>query len=374
MSKPTALGCYIFQGSFSLGVEPYFNILATLEDGTFGEATTRLNFDHEIHNVVEDWPLTYYRDKINFMYANPPCAPFSPMGGGMKGTDAWRTDDRISCWKNLIEAALVVQPDVFVGESVPKLYTNGWELVKAYTKDLIEAGYPRIYYVLHDIKFMGAPQQRRRFFFVASKYGLQWPVPNHPQVTFNDALESLEDPGPYKMLYDEFAEMYHIVPPGGGVRELFFEYYGGEDKVKEMGLRKPRFVLHKVNPELPTGTIFGHTVLSHPTEPRYLGVRELGRLMGYPDDYKWSQDFTYDPDNLGPYHSQLAKNGSEMVKAVTSFAGRYAAKTAADGIANKNKVIGRPIVTEIKRWAGNTRVINYEMDAQDTDRTEDVLG
>ena len=52
-NKLNALGCYIFQGSFTLGVAPYFNVLATLEDGDFGEVTTKLNWDHPIHNVKE---------------------------------------------------------------------------------------------------------------------------------------------------------------------------------------------------------------------------------------------------------------------------------------------------------------------------------
>ncbi len=376
MGRLTALGCYIFQGSFSLGVQKYFDILATLENGEFGEATTRLNFDHEIHNVQEEWPIKRYAGKVDLMYGNPPCAPFSPMGSGMKGKDGWRTDARIQCWTNLVEAAIEIQPKVFVGESVPKFYTNGFELVSSYAKDLVAAGYPRIYVVLHDIKFMGAAQQRRRVFLVASKYDLQWTVPNTPMVTLRQALASLDGPGPYKELYDEFVEMYHTVPPGGGLKKAFDEFYTPEF-VEEHGLRKPRFVAHKANWDAPTGTVFGHTVLTHPDEARYFGVAELSRMMGYPDGYKWAQEPDFDMNDKKKLHGALARQGSEMVKAVTSFAAEYAAKTVADAIHSSRapwSMRATPRVMEIKRWASNTRVINYDMVAEDRDISEEVLG
>ena len=41
-----------------------------------------------------------YKNKIDFVYCNPPCAPWSNLGGAQKGAGAWRDDPRIKCWRD----------------------------------------------------------------------------------------------------------------------------------------------------------------------------------------------------------------------------------------------------------------------------------
>lgn len=360
MSRPTAVGCYIFQGGFTVGVAERFKVLAHLEDGDFGVNTFQHNFPRvPVHTVVGDWPLAELAGKVDLLYGNPPCAPFSPVGGTIskaaKARGGWRGDPRLKCWDNLVSAALVIRPKVFVGESVPRFYSAGWELAGAYARRFVDADY-EVTFVLHDIKFMGAGQQRRRVFLVAHKVALQFPTPNKQPATLQQVLEGLEDPGPYSVPSDEIVEVLPHLPYRGSLRTLFMDSYGHIPlrNWKGMGLHRPRFTAHRVAFDRPTGTVFGD-VMVHPKEARYLGVKEYARLMGYPDGYWW--DLERPGDAIG-----------EMVKAVTPYAARYISRVAKAGLtAGKRAKRGR--VTEVKIWASSQRVDDFKLVRSDTDIT-----
>ena len=355
-----AVGCFIFQGSFTVGVAKRFKVIAHLEDGDFGVATFKLNFpDVPVHTVVEDWPLGELAGKVDLLYGNPPCAPFSPIGATIsskkKGIGQWRADDRIKCWHNLMLAVATIKPMVFVGESVPRFYTAGWELSGKYAKHLLSMGY-MVYIVLHDIKFMGAAQQRRRVFLVGSKVKLDWPVPGHKPVTVRDAIGDLNDPGEYMVPRDEIVEILPYMPTDNkSLVNLYDKAYGHmtREEQKKQGLHRPRFVEGRSTFDRQIGTVFGNTML-HPEEVRYLGLRELMRLMGYPDDYRWS-------GNLG-------EAIGEMVKAVTPFAGRYAANVVADGL-KLDRRVRKPKVIEVVRWAKSSRILDMKVVPSETDIT-----
>ena len=353
-----AVGCFIFQGSFTVGVAERFKVIAHLEDGDFGVATFKLNFpDVPVHTVVEDWPLDELVGKVDLLYGNPPCAPFSPVGSTIsksrKDSGQWRGDPRLKCWDNLIRVTEVIRPAVFVGESVPRFYTAGWELSSSYAKRFLKLGYD-VNFVLHDVKFLGGPQQRRRVFLVATKVKLDWYIPDLRIRTFRDAVAGLDDPGPYQEPYDEVAEMLHTLPQGEGLTGAFDKFYPRTFQRKHK-LHHPRFAEHRIRMDSPTGTVFGNVFL-HPTEPRFLGIREYQRLMGYPDGYRWS-------------HTNIGRVMNEMVKAVTPFAARYAAHVVASGLTLNRKVRRPNKVIEVVRWAKSTRVVDHKMVPSETDIT-----
>ena len=297
-----------------------------------------------------------FRRKTHLLYGNPPCAPFSPIGGAISKKEGWRGDPRLECWDNLIDVVEVVQPRVFVGESVPRFYTAGWPLLQSYARRLLKGGY-QVYVVQHDIKFLGAAQQRRRVFLIGSRYDLTFPTPTFPRRDLSDALSEVDDPGVSGSMYDEVAECLHVMPQGMGLKDFFFEYYGGEEHVRELGLHRPRFVEGRLRLNEPTGTVFGNTMI-HPTEDRYLGINEYLNLLGYPPEYKWAAD-------------DVGGIMGEAVKAVTSFAARYVAQVVKAGI-ERGKVIRNPRAIEVKRWSTSTRRISYDLTVEDTDITDRV--
>jgi site-specific DNA-cytosine methylase len=97
-----ALGAYIFAGGFALGVKKHFDILAHFEmkPGVY-KKTFQANFpDVEYYEGEENWPKDKFKNKVDFVYCNPPCAPWSNLGSTQKGAMAWKDDPRIACWRN----------------------------------------------------------------------------------------------------------------------------------------------------------------------------------------------------------------------------------------------------------------------------------
>ncbi len=82
-----AIGSHIFAGGFTIGVKKHFNVLAHFEGDGYGADTFSLNYP-EIPVFVgpENWPTGDYKD-VDFIYGNPPCAPWSTLGSGNKGAD-----------------------------------------------------------------------------------------------------------------------------------------------------------------------------------------------------------------------------------------------------------------------------------------------
>ena len=78
-----AVGCYIFGGGFSLGVRRKMDVICHLEgDDGYGVASVRRNQpDVPIFFGPSRWPIAELRAIApDFVYANPPCAAWSPIG------------------------------------------------------------------------------------------------------------------------------------------------------------------------------------------------------------------------------------------------------------------------------------------------------
>lgn len=286
-----AIGIYIFAGGFTQGVKNHFKVLGHFEDKPYpGTETSLLNFpDIPIYfRNKEPWPLEKFRG-IDLIYCNPPCAIFSPIGiSTTRGPDAWKEDDRLNCWLRCYQA-LDYEPKILAIESVPQALTRGREFIDSLALDAVNRGY-RVTYLIHDAGVFGTPQHRKRFFFLASKYELQYRTPNWgPVTTVGEALREVTDPGWKLELREDLAETYpHMQRKENGkwegVRVTWCRMRGISVDAKKVPLM-PMFMLHRLTNELPAGVFAGNYWL-HPDEPRYLGINEVKVLCGYPQDYQ----------------------------------------------------------------------------------------
>src|SRR6478752_7445584 len=78
-SDLTALGINIGGGGFTMGAMKYFKILGQWEEqGIIGAKAFDKNFtgiDHPLDHF--EWPVDDYIDQVDYIFANPPCTPWS---------------------------------------------------------------------------------------------------------------------------------------------------------------------------------------------------------------------------------------------------------------------------------------------------------
>lgn len=297
MAKPIALGCQIFAGGFTLGVSDHFRVLAHLELNSYGVASTKLNFPRlPVYASEDSWPLAdLKRERIDFVYGNPPCAAWSNANG--RKSDHWRKDPRPMCTRkhfNLIEA---LRPKVWAWESVVGAFTKGKEFVDDLTRLALDQGYS-VTYLLHDAQWLGVPQIRKRFFMVAHRIDIPWKMPSFT----HDASAAEILAGVKRVKGQEFPtfkssgftpkqglKILADVPPGGRLRDAWERFEirrNGKLTVTERGTVKgrPTFGMYRVKTEGPANAIVGYKVI-HPTEHRILSVQECQVLSGFPAGY-----------------------------------------------------------------------------------------
>src|SRR5713226_4135576 len=129
--RPIAVGAFCFAGGFTLGVQQHFDVIAHLEERfqesgskrrrAYAVETQRLNFPHVPTYPGNDWwPLAdLSRQRVDFIYGNPPCALFSSMGHKQgKGAERWRDDPRVKCIERHFSLVTRLRPKAWALESV----------------------------------------------------------------------------------------------------------------------------------------------------------------------------------------------------------------------------------------------------------------
>ncbi len=307
MKKPTALGVYIFAGGFTLGVKRAgFRVLAQLEGGPYGVATTRANHPRlPVHTVVDEWPLESFRGAVDFVYGNPPCAPFSNAGvsskrsrEGKSHNESWRTDARVSCIRNMFRVLDVVRPHVWAWESVQPALKKGRPLVEDLTRAALELGYSATYLLVNAVH-IGVPQIRRRFFCVFHDVRIPWTYERLDRADWKTVAQAFEPitsgrvantPDPPPPLY-EHNELIPMIEPGGNLRSVWERMNPPETReLNRHGgvLGRPRMLGgYRLLADRPSPTILGGIDKIHPTEHRYVTLMEQQLLCGYPPDYKF---------------------------------------------------------------------------------------
>lgn len=298
----TAVGCNIFAGGFTIGVEKHFNVLAHFEHDDYGVRTFRLNRPHiPVFYPPSRWPRDRLAGEVDFLYANPPCAIVSVCGRCLReGSDGWRTDPRTNRIRDIVKLTTEIRPKVMAMESVVQLYTRARELVAEQSAMLAEAGYA-VTHLLVNTGWHGTPQVRKRYFLMAHSVPLTFERLNYaPPDTAGEVLASVPAPGWLPPVNPEHANIWADVRPGRGLREVWERRHPPETwKRSGAGVRgRPRMTEYRIDPWKPMGVFYGD-FFWHPHEPRRLGLEEAKTLCGFPSDWQFGAP--------GPAFSEMAR-------------------------------------------------------------------
>jgi DNA (cytosine-5)-methyltransferase 1 len=296
MSKPTAVGAYVFAGGFSVGVRSAgFNVLAHLEDGPYGAKTVHANLrEVKIFDVPDTWPIRQLKDQVDFIYANPPCAPFSSAGmsplhhRGVK--DEWyKKDPRVNCIHRTI-GLLAIRPKVLAFESVAQIWKKARPLILELASTARDQGYSVTCILFNNVD-VGVPQaHRKRFFFIAHRVAFNPQPPNGHHVSVQEAIAHLaKDPGEGYPANPKYATVCAYTRPGQNLRDAWNKKHPDAAPDPKTGRMKgrPGFSEKRLKWEGPGNTAIGGPKLWHPDEVRYLTVREQQVYCTYPVDYQF---------------------------------------------------------------------------------------
>lgn len=325
-NKPSALGINIFGGGFTLGVlqSERFQVNGQWEECDAGRRTFDLNpqYFRGIHRPLkfEEWDPFM---SANFIYANPPCAPWSAANvrpGINVGTR--HADPRLAMTKRTMETAMALKPDFFALETVARGYSMGRGYYDGWAEQWIKLGYGVTYY-LTDALLLGVPSVRQRFHFLAHRNDLHLEdsldMHNFMPRTVSQAIGDLEN---------RYGHLPHHVPKrmGPGAQRLFATVREGhllngmtdkDDREMQLAVKacewKPSFLNHKLVWDAPAYTIVNLTQHIHPRKPRFVTMREGLRLTGYPDDF-------------------LVGQSQGATQAVLPMMGKHVAELAADSL------------------------------------------
>lgn len=324
MSKKqlTALGAHIYAGCFSVGVAQHFKLLAHFEEWPFGVETAKHNLKIPVTYPRAQWPIKEYAGKVDFVYMNAPCAPWSQANS--RGGAAWQSDPRVKYWADCLELLDLLQPTVWAGESVRGIYLRGQPFLAPYIAKAMKKGY-RASHVLVNALEHGVPQSRPRYFLVLSKVDLPWaPTGLKKNVTIADVWRGLKG----KTVLDDGGKYDKILKkarPGEDLRATFNRITDSQKWERNaLGgvVGRPPFSWKRLREEGQAHVITGGRSFIHPTEHRFLTVEEQAAIMGYPKGFKF----------IGRVADQYAQIG----KAVTAPTGAYLAGIIAAGI-RRNK-------------------------------------
>jgi DNA (cytosine-5)-methyltransferase 1 len=296
MQNLRAVGAYIFAGGFTLGVRQHFKVHCHLEEtAAYGMTTSRQNMpDIPVFTGVETWgdaeheelDARYGVTGIDWIYGNPPCAAWSMAG---RRGDSWHTDSRVDCTRTHFNLLKRYRPRAWTWESVSNAFSRGREFVDGLAREALDLGYD-VTFLLHDGQHLGLPQERKRFFFVATDFEF---LPDHSTLTparsAAEVLRGLNDPGEPLATSDakRLQYLFKHCPPGAQLYRVFDEL-GLGDEVNHRGQVKgrPGFLVRRLPASGPALTFAGGLAV-HPTEDRALTVKECGVLCGYPPDYEF---------------------------------------------------------------------------------------
>lgn len=339
-SKPKAVGAYIFAGGFTVGVMKHFRVLCHLEENDYGAKTARRNFPVlPIHVGFDSWPTSQlWKEQIDFLYGNPPCAAWSVAGyTKTRGTDKWKTDDRVNCTRRHFQLLSELEPKVWAWESVTQAYSKGKEFCDYLAEEAARLGYSTTY-LLHDAQWFGLPQIRRRFFMVYHriKFGPIQPFWDSPPIPITILGKArVGEPFGRRSVSEN---VLVATKPGERLAKCWCRVEGGPDpnqweKNKTGGVKgRPPFGLVRLPVDRPGGAIVGYEMV-HPTEDRWLSTEELQVLNGFPPDYIFT-----------PIRAQGRAN--EIARGVCPPVGEWLAKSVAMSL-KANVRVRKPTVTLI---------------------------
>lgn len=321
MPRRKALGVHIFAGGFTLGVKTVFDVRQQFEDGKFGGATMAVNQpDVEVVNAFAQWKDHYAaarEEGVEFVYANPPCAPWSVAGHSWKNKRTiearWHErDPRTSCVYQTFEVLEGVRPKVWAWESVCPAFTKGRDMIDQLTKRAHDLGYSASYVFLQATD-LGVPQRRKRMFVMFHSVEFDWHYPRvETPMTVADAWKSAfgssfgqSETAEHYPINDAARALLKHVEPGSGLRHGWKQMMAKQGLPYEYNERghvkgRPAFNTVRVALDKPAPTMIGGAHMYHPHYDRPLTPKEAQVLCTYPPTYEFQ-------GSVGDRHSQMAK-------------------------------------------------------------------
>jgi DNA (cytosine-5)-methyltransferase 1 len=309
VKKFKALGCHIYAGGFTLGVRQHLDVVAHLEEWNFGVETVRHNLKIPVYvGKPNEWPADELKSKIDFVYGNPPCAPWS-QGAGREG-GLWQKDLRVQHWVNVLELLDRIQPTVWACESVRGIYSRGRALTEPYIIRAAKKGY-RATHVLVNALEHGVPQSRPRYFLVLSKVDLPWrPTFLKKDASMADAWKHLPKRRTEITTKAYFERFIKKADPGEDLRTTFNREMVGKMKMVNGHVQgRPAFSVKRLREEGLAHVITGGRSFVHPREHRFLTVEEQQLLCGYPASYVFQ----------GAVSGQYAQIGKAVMPPVAEY-------------------------------------------------------
>ncbi len=322
MTKPSVISLYSGAGGIDYGLEAAgFDTAVALEMDHDCCETLRNSRPRwrVIERSISDVPTSEIlsdgglkKGDVDLLVGGPPCQPFSKAGYWSRG-DSLRLDDprahTLSAYMRVVEETL---PRVFLLENVEGLAyatkDEGMRLLFDQINDINRKKgtcYRPTFRVLNAADY-GAPQRRERVFLIAAREGtpFQFPSPTHrdreeePTLltsslpthrTTWDALADVgPEPGETVAPQGKWADLLKSIPEGQNY--LFHTDRGGGKPLFGWRRRYWSFLL-KLAKNRPSWTLQaqpGPAIGPFHWESRRLGVRELSRLMTFPDGIQFA--------------------------------------------------------------------------------------
>lgn len=323
--KFRALGAYIFAGGFTLGVKQHFDVDTHFEDGPYGTDTSLYN--KVVRHCFIDpaaWPVDEYRGEIDFVYANPACAPWSMASAGRDLH--WTADPRVNMVRRTFGLLDSIDPDVWAWESVRPTFIKGRALVNEVAAEGNRRGYHATVLMV-DGQYHGVAQERRRMFVVLSRFVLPWSPGDYLNpVTVRQAFK-----GGFKT--ETFLDARSKCEPLSMVKKMkqgerfqaaFDRANPGMKKPGIVCKGRPGFLKFRLAWDEPSRVLLGGAHLFHPDKHRYITVEEAAALCGYPRGYK--------------FIGGLSKQYAQVAQAVMPPTAEYLARIVRRGLEQKRKI------------------------------------
>lgn len=330
-----AVGCSIYAGLFTVGVKAAgFRVLAHLEQNAYGADTAKLN-----HPELEmytggptSWPESF-KQPVDFIFCNPPCAVWSPVGSAFFGKLAWRDDPRLQHAYDALQLIERYKPTVWAWESVPRALTQGRSMLAEMLAFGKERGYAGT--VLHiNAMRLGVPQDRPRVFVVMHKVAFEPEPCDYDKVlTVRDVWKKLPKHGrEVEATSDSSLKWLPHVAPGQQPRQQFDATFGHDMPLNKHGkvAGRPSLADRRLSFDKPGNPMFAK--LWHPDQPRRITLMESLRLCQLPEDWQF-----------GPSTKSVTARKELLQRAVMPGVGRWLAEAVMAALrAGKPAAIDQP--------------------------------
>lgn len=249
-----------------------FTVAAAVERDPGAAATYRLNHPGTVifQGDVRSWGLEHLTattgiraGELDVLDGSPPCQPFSTAG---KRDNGWReADAREDMFAEFARILRELRPRAFVAENVKGLILGRAKGMFLETLASLRASGYRVEARLVDAQWLGVPQHRERVIFVGAREDLgtapAFPSPLPYRYSTRDAIGDLLD-------LDRYREQ--IVG-----NDRYRPVWGPQDRTS------PTIVATRA---MSVGRI-GGAVRDGEGQVLHLGIPEIKRLCGFPDDY-----------------------------------------------------------------------------------------